>query len=541
MTKQTYIMGIEGEPQAHIIENAEAVPFPPRPALRFTGAVTVIDGADATIVEVNPQEGPEGQQGPPGRDGIGLPGPQGIPGPPPEHQWDGTVLRIQNPDGSWGTGQDLIGPEGDRGPEGLPPAHLWQGTVLFWRNPDGSLDAGVDLQGPAGAPGQDGQPGPQGPQGPAGEGIGVPAGGSTGQALIKISNADYIMGWGNISYEDLLGRPSINGVTLSDGLSLDDLGIQAKTDLSVFLLKSALDGGTTGNALVRLSDGTWGWANVSYNNVADRPSINSIELVGNKTLAQLGIQPETDLSVYLLADGSRPMDAGYSPENPEDIATKGYVDANNSNIIVQPAAKLYVGSSTTLTESVPSNAVAVTFALNANNAYVYRDLTYTIPVAGQVSNLSWYRALLYMTGLNNEQAYTFQASWYLGSPTTGTLIAQESIPYDANGTRELVQLDVVANSIGQNTPYPANQVFTLRIGIQRNGGGNHTVTLNSTTAQPSVLLRNGGIIASTNVIDDNGTNTATQAARNRSYEAKISSLQAQVTELSAVSQEWYLP
>lgn len=52
------------------------------------------------------------------------------------------------------------------------------------------LADGVDVRGatgPAGAPGADGATGPAGP--------GVPPGGTTGQVLVKLSNADYDTGW----------------------------------------------------------------------------------------------------------------------------------------------------------------------------------------------------------------------------------------------------------------------------------------------------------------------------------------------------------
>lgn len=40
----------------------------------------------------------------------------------PAHQWDGTKLRLQNPDGTWGLWIDLIGPKGNMGPVGQPGA-----------------------------------------------------------------------------------------------------------------------------------------------------------------------------------------------------------------------------------------------------------------------------------------------------------------------------------------------------------------------------------------------------------------------------------
>lgn len=53
--------------------------------------------------------------------------------------------------------------------------------------------------GPTGPRGEDGAPGLPGPTGPAGppggSGISIPAGGTTGQVLVKLSDADYDVGW----------------------------------------------------------------------------------------------------------------------------------------------------------------------------------------------------------------------------------------------------------------------------------------------------------------------------------------------------------
>lgn len=72
--------------------------------------------------------GPMGEPGERGRDGVngkdGAQGPRGPEGPPgprgprPEHEWRGTELRFENPDGSWGEYVDLQGPKGERGMSG---------------------------------------------------------------------------------------------------------------------------------------------------------------------------------------------------------------------------------------------------------------------------------------------------------------------------------------------------------------------------------------------------------------------------------------
>lgn len=70
-----------------------------------------------------PPTGPQGERGEKGEPGESIVGPrgprgeqgeQGPIGPIPDHQWDGTSLRFEEPDGTWGKSVDL------RGPVGLP-------------------------------------------------------------------------------------------------------------------------------------------------------------------------------------------------------------------------------------------------------------------------------------------------------------------------------------------------------------------------------------------------------------------------------------
>ena len=75
---------------------------------------------------------------------TGPTGPTGVQGDQPAFQWNGTQIRFENPDGTWGSWVDLQGPPGmcSDGSQGM------QGP-----------------QGPAGTPGPIGATGPMGPQG----------------------------------------------------------------------------------------------------------------------------------------------------------------------------------------------------------------------------------------------------------------------------------------------------------------------------------------------------------------------------------------
>ena len=115
---------------------------------------------------------PEPKEGP-----IGLTGPQGEQGPKgdkPAYEWNGTQIRFQNPDCSWGPWVNLVGPPG-------PCGTGQQGNV--------------GNQGPAGPAGPQGAPGSQGIPGLNGQdGISVVTAtiDENGDLIIGLSNGAFI-------------------------------------------------------------------------------------------------------------------------------------------------------------------------------------------------------------------------------------------------------------------------------------------------------------------------------------------------------------
>lgn len=121
--------------------------------------------------------GPTGPSGPPGD--TGPTGPTGA---------DSTVV---GPSGPTGPGGDP-GPTGPTGPTG-PPGDIGPTGPPGDIGPTGPPGDPGDV-GPTGPPGDPGIPGPTGPTGP-----GVPGGGTTGQSLVKSSDADYAYTWQTVS------------------------------------------------------------------------------------------------------------------------------------------------------------------------------------------------------------------------------------------------------------------------------------------------------------------------------------------------------
>ena len=134
-------------------------------------------------------QGPAGPAGPRGE--IGPEGPEGPQG----------EKGAQGPQGDTGP-QGEQGPEGPQGPKGDPGAQGPKGDPgnIGPEGPKG--DPGE--QGPQGPKGEPGEPGAQGPQG--NPGVGVPAGGTVGQVLVKSGTGDYETEWQD---------PQGGGVTLT--------------------------------------------------------------------------------------------------------------------------------------------------------------------------------------------------------------------------------------------------------------------------------------------------------------------------------------
>lgn len=103
-------------------------------------------------------------------------------------------------------------------------------------------------------------------------------------------------GGGTTDYEALDNKPSVNSVELSGNKTLDDLGIQGKltfdnepTEGSQNPVKS----GGVYDVLESLVDAISEKPD-EYADLTDKPSINSVELSGNKTASELGLQAELD-------------------------------------------------------------------------------------------------------------------------------------------------------------------------------------------------------------------------------------------------------
>lgn len=195
--------------------------------------------------------------------------------------WDGT---------KWVSGGPIQGPPGPTGPTGAQGATGATGSTGS-QGPQG-VKGDTGAQGPTGptgaastVPGPPGATGSQGPQGPTGAtgppGLGVPAGGTTGQVLNKTSNADYATAWANPPSAtlggDLTGTVDNGHVVLAQGSAI-----------------GARDSGNTVRNWITLDGGTvtkfWsaGGAHYLWADQAGTGTIATLDMSGNFNLVKTG-------------------------------------------------------------------------------------------------------------------------------------------------------------------------------------------------------------------------------------------------------------
>lgn len=160
----------------------------------------------------------------------------------------GITVNISAKNGEQGI-QGPPGPQGEQGPQGLKGDKGDKGDTgeTGATGPQGEQGP----QGPTGPQGETGATGPQGPTGPSGQD------GSDGVSITTITT----------------GTP-----TQSDGYTITPLTINKSDSSNVTVNISAKNG----------LDGSQG--TVNYPELTNKPQINSVELVGNKTLNDIGVQ-----------------------------------------------------------------------------------------------------------------------------------------------------------------------------------------------------------------------------------------------------------
>ncbi len=358
--------------------------------------------------------GPAGPQGP-----AGLQGPEGDPGP----QGPNGPAGQQGPQGPAGqTGPQ--GPQGDTGSQGVPGP--------------------VGPQGPQGIQGNVGPVGPQGPQGiPGPTGAGVPVGGTSGQALVKLSNVDYATTWQTYGSAALLNA----------GVAFGAATLDAGGTVPLSQLPASIQGGVsyqgTWNAATNVptivsSVGTQGYYYVVA--VAGSTNINGIAdwNVGDWIIFNGSTWQKIDNTDAVTSVNGY---TGTVVLTAADIGGLGTIATQNANSVAITGGTI---NNTVIGGTTPADGtftdVSVTTAsgesaFNENNTitgWIYSGNSFS--VAGQESSptglfIGSNGTKMYVNGSNGDDVneYTLSTAWDITTAsfvTTFSTAAQDSAPQD---------------------------------------------------------------------------------------------------------------
>lgn len=155
--------------------------------------------------------------------------------------------------------------------------------------------------------------------------------------------------------------------------------------------------------------------NKDYEALSNKPSINGIELVGNKTSAQLGIVIPTNVSAFT-------NDAGYLTEHQDlsDYATEDYVDEAVSHVSIdaytkaQTDALLDEKADASDIPTVPTNVSAFTNDAGYLTSYTETDPVFNASAAKGISSAD-------ITNWNNKSDFSGSYNDLTNKPTIPTV------------------------------------------------------------------------------------------------------------------------
>lgn len=176
-----------------------------------------------------------------------------------------------------------------------------------------------------------------------------------------------IGGSGTTDYRKLINKPKINNIELDYNRTSENLGLQDKLDSGeAIYIENNIVNVKYDNNTIKLNENNelysiGGSGTTDYNNLTNKPTINDIELKGNKTSEDLGLQEK-------LNDGEAThIIKGHPRRIPEEYQEVSYLSANkNPYIITDIIPNENIGIKTSIyTDSLEQNAYHI-FSVREN-------------------------------------------------------------------------------------------------------------------------------------------------------------------------------
>lgn len=277
---------------------------------------------------------------------------------------------------------------------------------------------------------------------------------NSGKYLTVSSNGDVTFtaapstGGGTSDYNELTNIPTLDGKQIKGTLTLSTFGIASSSSVH-----SVPSGGTSGQVLAKGSNSNYDleWitpasGTTNYNDLSNKPQINSVSLSGNKSLSDLGIAPLASPSFT----GSPTSTTPSSSDNSTKIATTAYVKTNLGSYVTKSQGSsnsgkfLSVGSdgNVTLVDAPSGNSGEITLLKNTGLSSWSQNSTIN------VSNLSDYDliGISCICNTNNSPEEIAPIQWFKLDGYSSTTYALHSVSYD----HELMLLETQSRLITVN-------------------------------------------------------------------------------------------
>lgn len=229
-------------------------------------------------------------------------------------------------------------------------------------------------------------------------------------------------------------------------------------------------------------------------------------------------------SLSNLSDNKSDKDLG-NIEN-KDFFNKGIASGLGQATIpeIQPTLSLYVigedaDNNITLNKSKPLADVSIPITITTNGTV--KNFKYEYEENGVISALSTFSMVLQMSSMETKVDYQFSVMQTANISGVDYLIGGDLYENRYSIDNPRVEIPLENNVLTANLNRKSGDYMSITIVFTKSSGNADTAFITSTQLQPSKLVRNGGDIGTTNVIDFDGIDTQTQSFRNRKYENEL--------------------
>ena len=185
---------------------------------------------------------------------------------------------------------------------------------------------------------------------------------------------------------------------------------------------------------------------------------------------------------------------------------------------IQPTSEIYISGTEedgVIPLSITKPTEDIIIPWNITQTGTKKVFRYTYEDDGVISALSRYAFRLYMNSMETQQTYKFSSSLIANVNGMGILIGGNLYSNKFSVTNPMVDIPLDNNVLVSNVERKVGDYFDVEIYVEKTSGSTDTAYISAGSTFDSKLIRNGGEIASSNIVDFDGVIVRTQAQVNR--------------------------